>query len=56
MNTKKAKNSAAKSKGRAKALVGRLTGNKSLRAEGTRDQVKATVRQAGQKIKDAAKK
>jgi uncharacterized protein YjbJ (UPF0337 family) len=53
---KKAKNSAAKSKGKAKVLVGRLTGNKSLRAKGKREQAKATVKQAGQKIKDAAKR
>jgi uncharacterized protein YjbJ (UPF0337 family) len=53
---KKAKNSAAKSKGKVKSAVGKLTGNRSLEAKGKRDQAKATVKQAGEKIKDAVKK
>jgi uncharacterized protein YjbJ (UPF0337 family) len=56
MSTKKAaKNSAEKTKGKVKAAVGKLTGNKSLEAKGKRDEAKGSVKQAGEKIKDAAK-
>jgi uncharacterized protein YjbJ (UPF0337 family) len=41
-------------KGRAKRMVGRLTGSGRLRAEGRADQAKADVKQTGAKIKDAA--
>jgi uncharacterized protein YjbJ (UPF0337 family) len=40
-------------KGRAKKTVGRLTGNRRLRAEGRRDQLKGNAKQAGAKVKDA---
>ena len=39
--------------GRAKETVGRITGNRRTEYEGKRDQVKASVKDAGQKVKDA---
>ena len=42
-------------KGSAKRLVGRLTGSRRLRAEGRADQAKGNLKQAGAKIKDAAR-
>jgi uncharacterized protein YjbJ (UPF0337 family) len=42
-------------KGHAKKTVGRITGNRRLRAEGRTDQVKGDTKQAGAKIKDALK-
>jgi uncharacterized protein YjbJ (UPF0337 family) len=40
-------------KGSAMKTIGRLTGNRRLRARGRRDQVKGNVKQYGAKIKDA---
>jgi uncharacterized protein YjbJ (UPF0337 family) len=40
-------------KGAAKKTIGRLTGNRRLRAEGRGDQVKGDTKQAGAKMKDA---
>ena len=42
-------------KGGAKKIVGRVTGNRRLQAEGRADQVKGNLKQAGAKIKDAFK-
>jgi uncharacterized protein YjbJ (UPF0337 family) len=42
-------------KGGAKKTLGRMTGNRRLRAEGRGDQVKGNTKQAGAKIKDAFK-
>jgi uncharacterized protein YjbJ (UPF0337 family) len=42
-------------KGGAKRILGRVTGNRRLRAEGRSDQVKGNAKQAGAKIKDAFK-
>jgi len=42
-------------KGSAKKMVGRLTGSRRLRAEGRADQAKGNLKQAGAKIKDAAR-
>jgi uncharacterized protein YjbJ (UPF0337 family) len=39
--------------GRAKETVGRITGNRRTKYEGKRDQVKANVKDAGEKVKDA---
>ena len=39
-----------------KETVGKVSGNKKLRAEGKADQVKGNVKQAGEKLKDAFKK
>jgi uncharacterized protein YjbJ (UPF0337 family) len=40
-------------KGGAKKTVGRITGNRRLRADGRPDQAKGNVKRAGAKIKDA---
>lgn len=42
--------------GKAKEGVGRLTGDKSTENEGKADQAKASLKDAGEKIKDAFKK
>lgn len=39
--------------GRAKETVGRITGNRRTEFEGQRDQVKANLKDAGEKVKDA---
>ena len=41
--------------GKIKELAGRATGNKSRQAKGERDQGKADLKDAGQKVKDAFK-
>jgi uncharacterized protein YjbJ (UPF0337 family) len=43
-------------KGSVMNTVGRLTGNRRLRASGRRDQAKGNVKQYGTKIKDALKR
>ena len=42
--------------GKAKEGVGRATGDERLEAEGRGDQASSEVKQAGEKVKDAAKK
>jgi uncharacterized protein YjbJ (UPF0337 family) len=49
----KARNKAQELKGQVKEGTGRATGNRSLEAEGRADQVKANLKQAGEKVKDA---
>ena len=39
--------------GRAKETVGRITGNRRTEYEGKRDQMKANMKDAGEKVKDA---
>jgi uncharacterized protein YjbJ (UPF0337 family) len=51
----KASNKVDELKGKAKGAVGSATGNESLEAEGRKDEGKADVKQAGEKVKDAAK-
>jgi uncharacterized protein YjbJ (UPF0337 family) len=46
-------NAAEKLHGRSKQAAGEATGNNRLRAEGRSRQVKADLKQAGEKIKDA---
>lgn len=41
--------------GKVKEAAGKVTGNRDLEAEGKGDQASASVKQAGEKIKDAAK-
>jgi uncharacterized protein YjbJ (UPF0337 family) len=41
--------------GKAKEAVGKLTDDEKLEAEGKSDQVKADIKQAGEKVKDAFK-
>ncbi|GAA1923732.1 CsbD family protein [Nocardioides hwasunensis] len=52
----KAKNAAEDLKGKAKEVVGDVTDNDSLKAEGKADQTKSDVKSAGEDIKDAFKK
>jgi uncharacterized protein YjbJ (UPF0337 family) len=42
-------------KGKAKEEAGRATDNRDLEAEGKRDQSKADLKDAGEKVKDAFK-
>ena len=49
----KAHNPADTAKGKAKDVVGRVTGNKDLESEGKKDQVVGNLKQAGEKVKDA---
>ena len=42
--------------GRAKEAVGRATGNDDTRAEGRADQAKSSLKDAGEKVKDAFRK
>ena len=40
--------------GSSKRMAGRVTGSRSLRAEGRADQATGNIKQAGTKIKDAS--
>ena len=51
----KAENSAEQAKGKAKETLGKATGDDDLRAKGKADQVKANLKQAAEKVKDAFK-
>ena len=51
----KIENAGEKLGGNAKEAAGKATGDERLEAEGKGDQVKADVKQAGEKIKDAFK-
>ena len=51
----KVRNEAEEMKGRAKEGYGRATDDEQLEAEGKGDQVKANLKQAGEKVKDAFK-
>jgi uncharacterized protein YjbJ (UPF0337 family) len=42
--------------GKAKETVGDAVGNESMESEGKKDQSKADLKQAGEKVKDAFKK
>ena len=53
--TDKAKNSGQQAKGKLKEAAGKATGDKDLRAKGKADQTKASLKQAGEKVKDALK-
>ena len=52
----KAKNTAQDLTGKAKEVVGDVTNNDKLKAEGKKDQAAADVKQAGENVKDAFKK
>ncbi|QCB97402.1 CsbD family protein [Arthrobacter sp. PAMC25564] len=49
-------NAAEKLHGKGKAAAGDATGDDQLKAEGKHEQVKAELKQAGEKIKDVFKK
>ena len=51
----KANNKAEEVKGKVKETTGRAVGNERLEAEGAADQTKGNLKQAGEKVKDAAK-
>ncbi|RDH75016.1 CsbD family protein [Mycolicibacterium moriokaense] len=51
--TRKARNEFDRIVGRAKEELGTATGNARLRDEGRTDQMRAGVRQTGQRVKDA---
>lgn len=53
--TDNAKNTAAEASGRAKEAAGDVTGNKSLKSEGQREQFTANMNKAGENLKSAAK-
>ena len=42
--------------GKAKAAMGKVTGNPDTRSEGKLDQARASLKDAGEKVKDAFKK
>jgi uncharacterized protein YjbJ (UPF0337 family) len=49
----KANNQMEDMKGKVKEGVGKATDDEELEAQGKRDQMKADVKQAGEKVKDA---
>ncbi|MDN4645977.1 CsbD family protein [Arthrobacter sp. PsM3] len=49
-------NAVDKLHGKGKESAGEAIGNDQLKAEGKRNQVKADLKQAGEKVKDAFKK
>ena len=51
----KANNKVEDIRGQAKEKVGAVTGDDELRRQGERDQSKADLKQAGEKVKDAFK-
>ncbi|TDC55091.1 CsbD family protein [Actinomadura sp. KC345] len=51
----KLKNKAQQAKGRGKEEAGRQSGDPSLEAEGRQDRTAGGAKQAGEKVKDAAK-
>jgi uncharacterized protein YjbJ (UPF0337 family) len=53
--SKKARNTADRLAGQAKEKIGDATGNARLRNEGKTDQVKARVKQTGERLKDAVR-
>lgn len=52
----KFKNAAEDATGKAKEATGRATDNEELEAEGKSDQAKASLKKAGENIKDVFKK
>jgi uncharacterized protein YjbJ (UPF0337 family) len=55
-NEDKADNKIEEIRGKAKEAVGNATGDEDLERQGERDQSKANLKQAGEKVKDAFKK
>jgi uncharacterized protein YjbJ (UPF0337 family) len=52
----KARNAAENVKGKAKETAGSVTGDRELKDEGRAEQSRSDVKQAGEKLKDAAKR
>ena len=53
--TDKVKNAAQSAKGNIKEVAGRATGDRDMEAEGKTDQAIGSLKQAGEKVKDAFK-
>jgi uncharacterized protein YjbJ (UPF0337 family) len=53
--TDKVKNTAQSAKGNVKQAAGKVTGNRDLEAEGALDKTAGSLKQAGEKVKDAFK-
>ncbi|MER5352418.1 CsbD family protein [Kitasatospora sp. NPDC002551] len=51
----KVRNMAEKARGKAKEAAGRATGDRTMEAKGRGTQMKSDVKQAAEKLKDAAK-
>lgn len=51
----KASNKSQSVKGKVKEAAGKATGDEELAKQGQADQVKASVKDAGEKVKDAAR-
>jgi uncharacterized protein YjbJ (UPF0337 family) len=51
--TNKLRNTAQQLRGRTKRHTGKVTGDRSLQAEGSADEAKGNLKQTGEKIKDA---
>jgi uncharacterized protein YjbJ (UPF0337 family) len=49
----KTRNAAQRVKGQFKQAAGRVTGDRQLEAEGRADKTRASLKQAGEKVKDA---
>ncbi|ORV90689.1 general stress protein CsbD [Mycobacterium interjectum] len=54
--TDKAKNKIEDLGGRAKEAIGKVTGDNDTKNEGRADQAKSSLKDAGEKVKDAFKK
>lgn len=52
----KARNTAEAAKGKTKRATAKVTGNPYAKAEGTAKKKKANLKQAGEKLKDSARK
>ena len=55
-NDDKISNKAEELRGKAKEAVGDATGDDALASQGDREQRKSSIKQAGEKVKDAFKK
>jgi uncharacterized protein YjbJ (UPF0337 family) len=51
----KVRNKSQETKGKLKESAGRATGDRDLQAEGRADRTEGSVKQAGEKLKDAAR-
>lgn len=54
--TDKAKNKVQDVAGKAKETIGRATGDRETQSEGQGDQAKSSLKDAGEKVKDAFRK
>ena len=54
-NEDKTRNKGEETKGKLKEKTGEVTGDRELEQQGRKDQSKANLKQAGEKVKDAIK-